>query len=269
MLKRIKESCRFIQKKISLKPEIGIVLGTGLADLVKEIEILNSIPYSIIPHFPVSTVEGHSGNLIFGRMKSKNVVVMQGRFHHYEGYSMKDITFPIRVMKYLGIQLLILSNASGGINPEYKVEDIMIVDDHINLMWDNPLIGKNEKKIGQQFPDMSAPYDKELSAKAMGIAKKNNIRCHVGVYAGVKGPNFETPAEYRYLRIIGVDAVGMSTVPEVITAKHMHLPCLAFSVISDLGVEGKIKKITHKEIIKEAQKTEPKLALIIKELLSS
>jgi len=268
MLESIKEAITFLETQIQEQPEIGIILGTGLGDIVKEIEVHNTIPYDQIPNFPLSTVEGHSGNLIFGVLQGRNVVVLQGRFHLYEGYSMKDISFPVRVMKKLGIKLLIVSNASGGLNPDYQVGDIMIIEDHINLMWDNPLIGKNEKELGHRFPDMSEPYDRELIHKALRIAKKHNIRCHQGVYAGVSGPTYETKAEYKFLSIIGADAVGMSTVPEVIVARHMDLPCLAFSVISDLGVEGKIEKITHIKVIQEAQKVEPSLATIIRELFA-
>ena len=268
MLKSIKEAISFLESQIQHQPEIGIILGTGLGDIVKEIEVYKTIPYSQIPNFPVSTVEGHSGNLIFGLLQGRQVVVLQGRFHLYEGYSMKDISFPVRVMKHLGIKLLVVSNASGGLNQEFEVGDIMVIEDHINLMWDNPLIGKNEKELGHRFPDMSEPYDQELVSEAIRIADKHNIRCHQGVYAAVSGPTYETKAEYRFLSIIGADAVGMSTVPEVIAARHMDLPCLAFSVISDLGVEGKIEKITHKKVIQEAQKVEPSLATIIRELFA-
>jgi len=268
MLKSIQEAINFLNAQIQEQPEIGIILGTGLGDIVEEIEVQQTIPYDQIPNFPLSTVEGHSGNLIFGILQGRNVVVLQGRFHLYEGYSMKDISFPVRVMKQLGIKLLVVSNASGGLNPDFRVGDIMIIDDHINLMWDNPLIGKNEKELGHRFPDMSEPYDQELINAAMQIARKHDIRCHQGVYAGVTGPTYETKAEYKFLSIIGADAVGMSTVPEVIVARHMDLPCLAFSVISDLGVEGKIEKITHKKVIQEAQKAEPSLATIIRELFA-
>lgn len=269
MLKSIKEATQFLKSQVHEQPEIGIILGTGLGDIVQEIEIHKSIPYNQIPNFPLSTVEGHSGNLIFGRLRNKEVVVLQGRFHLYEGHTVNDISFPVRVMKQLGIRLLVVSNASGGLNPEFEVGDIMVIEDHINMMWDNPLIGKNENELGNRFPDMSEPYDQHMIQAAMDIAKKHNIRCHRGVYAAVTGPTYETKAEYRFLRIIGADAVGMSTVPEVIAARHMDLPCLAFSVISDLGVEGKIEKITHKQVIKEAQKVEPNLALIIRELFSN
>ena len=204
--------------------------------LVNEINVVQTIPYKSIPNFPVSTVEGHHGQLIFGTMSGKNIVAMQGRFHYYEGYTMQEVTFPIRVMKFLGIDLLILSNASGGVNPDFEVGDLMIIDDHINLMKDNPLIGPNHDEVGTRFPDMSHAYDKELIATSFRIAEKHGIKLRRGVYAAVSGPTFETPAEYRYIRTIGADAVGMSTVPEVISARHMGLRCFAFSVISDLGV---------------------------------
>ncbi|MCX6278413.1 MAG: purine-nucleoside phosphorylase [Bacteroidetes bacterium] len=268
MLKKIAETVEFLEKKITHKPEIGIILGTGLGGLVNEIAIETTIPYKLIPNFPVSTVIGHQGQLIFGKMGGKNIVAMQGRFHYYEGYSMQEITFPVRVMKFLGINLLILSNASGGVNPEFEVGDIMVIEDHINLMKDNPLIGKNEDEIGTRFPDMGCPYDTALIEKAFEIAKKQNIKLQKGVYAAVSGPTFETPAEYRYIRIIGADAVGMSTVPEVISARHMGLKCFAVSVISDLGVPGKIETITHEHVIDAASAVEPVMTRLIRELVS-
>jgi purine-nucleoside phosphorylase len=268
MLIKIKETIEYLERKISVKPEIGIILGTGLGGLVKEIEIHHTIPYEHIPNFPVSTVDGHKGQLIFGTMSGKYIVAMQGRFHYYEGYSMQEITFPVRVMKFLGVKLLILSNASGGVNPDFEVGDIMVIEDHINLMKDNPLLGKNEEEIGTRFPDMGHAYDTSLVEKSMEIAQKNNIRLRRGVYAAVSGPTYETPAEYRYIRIIGADAVGMSTVPEVIAARHMGLRCFAVSVISDLGVPGKIVEITHKHVIDAASAVEPVMTKIIKELIA-
>ncbi|MEI6898820.1 MAG: purine-nucleoside phosphorylase [Bacteroidota bacterium] len=268
MLKKIKETVEYLEQKINVKPEIGIILGTGLGGLVNEIEIFCTIPYEFIPNFPVSTVDGHRGQLIFGKMSGKNIVAMQGRFHYYEGYTMQEITFPVNVMKFLGIKLLVLSNASGGVNPEFSVGDLMIIKDHINLMKNNPLIGKNEEEIGTRFPDMSNAYDEEIIEMVMKIADRSDIHLQKGVYAAVSGPTFETPAEYRYIHIIGADAVGMSTVPEVIAARHMGLRCFAFSVISDLGVEGKIVKITHEEVIEAASKAEPKMTRIIKELVA-
>ena len=267
MLKKIHETIEYLEGKTSVKPEIGIILGTGLGGLVNEIDVTHSIPYEFIPNFPVSTVEGHHGQLIFGTMCDLPVIAMQGRFHYYEGYTMQEIAFPIRIMKYLGINLLILSNASGGLNPEFEIGDLMVIEDHINLMKDNPLLGPNEIEMGPRFPDMSQAYDLGLIEKVFTIAKTNQIKLQRGVYAAISGPTFETPAEYKYIRTIGADAVGMSTVPEVITAIHMGLRCFAFSVISDLGVPGKIVEITHEDVIKAASKAEPKMTTIIKNLL--
>lgn len=268
MLTKIKQTVDFIKSKISETPKIGIVLGTGLGGLTKEIKDQISLKYEDIPNFPVSTVSGHKGNLIFGKINNINVVAMQGRFHYYEGYSMQEITFPIRVMKMLGIELLILSNASGGVNPEFEVGDIMLITDHINLMADNPLIGKNYDELGERFPDMNCSYNKEILENAFTIAKQNSILVRKGVYAAVSGPCFETPAEYKYIRIIGADTVGMSTVPEVIAAHHMALPVFAVSIITDLGVEGKIVEVSHEEVIEVANKAEPKMTIIIKGLIS-
>lgn len=267
MLKKIKETVEYLETKIVEKPEIGIILGTGLGGLVNEIHVDCTIPYEFIPNFPVSTVEGHKGQLIFGSMNGKRIVAMQGRFHFYEGYTMQELTFPVNVMKFLGIKLLVLSNASGGVNPDFAVGDLMIIEDHINLMKNNPLIGPNEEEIGTRFPDMSHAYDPEIIGLAMRIAHEKEIKLQKGVYAAVSGPTFETPAEYKYIRIIGADAVGMSTVPEVIAARHMGLRCFAFSVISDLGVAGKIVKITHQEVIEAASAAEPKMTTIIRELI--
>ena len=267
MLSKIKETVKFLEDRIPVRPEVGIILGTGLGGLVNEIEILQSIPYSTIPNFPVSTVDGHNGQLIFGTMSGKNIVAMQGRFHYYEGYSMQEVAFPVRVMKLLGIRLLILSNASGGVNPSFTVGDLMVIEDHINLMKDNPLIGHNDDELGTRFPDMGHAYDPSLIATILEIAEKHKIRLQKGIYAAVSGPTFETPAEYRYIRSIGADAVGMSTVPEVIAARHMSLRCFAFSVISDLGVPGKIVEITHKDVIHSASQAEPKMTMIIKDFI--
>ena len=268
MLKKIKESAEFLQKKICCNPQVGIILGTGLGGLVNEIEIEHTISYEEIPYFPISTVEGHSGRLIFGNLGGKKVVAMQGRFHFYEGYDMNMVTFPVRVMKLLGINNLIVSNASGGINPLYEVGDLMILSDHINLI-PNPLIGQNIEELGPRFPDMSETYCPKLIKKAEIVAKANNIPVQKGVYVALTGPTLETPAEYKYMRIIGGDTVGMSTAPEVIIARHMGIPCFAMSVITDLGVPGKIKKVTHEEIQAVSEIAEPKLTLIIKELIAS
>lgn len=268
MLQTIEQTTAFIQQCVNFKPEVGIILGTGLGGLVKEIEIKHSLEYKDIPNFPVSTVEGHSGKLIFGILGGKNVVAMQGRFHYYEGYTMRDCTFPVRVMKFLGIKTLVVSNASGGINPTFKVGDIMIINDHINLFPEHPLRGKNISELGPRFPDMSEPYSKELINKAKSIASQNNIEIKEGVYAGVQGPTFETPAEYKYIRVLGADAVGMSTVPEIIVARHMNIPCFAVSIITDSGVPGEIVEISHEEVQKVAAAAEPKMTFIIKELVA-
>jgi purine-nucleoside phosphorylase len=269
MWQKLSESVDFLNPRISEKPEIGIILGTGLGGLVKEIKAELTIPYKEIPNFPVSTVEGHHGQLIFGKMGGKQIVAMQGRFHYYEGYSMQEVVFPVRVMKFLGIELLILSNASGGVNPDFEVGDIMVISDHINLMKDNPLIGKNDNRIGTRFPDMGHPYDPVLITKAFKLADKLGIKLQKGVYAGVSGPTYETPAEYGYIRTIGADAVGMSTVPEVIAARHMGLKCFAVSVISDLGVPGKIETITHEHVIDAASAAEPVMTSLIREMVAS
>lgn len=269
MLKIIEETVEFIKKELAFDPEIGIVLGTGLGGLTNEIKEEGSLSYSDIPNFPVSTVKGHEGKLIFGYLGDKKVVAMQGRFHYYEGYSMQEVAFPIRVLKFLGIKLLILSNASGGVNPDYEVGDMMIIKDHINLMGTNPLLGKNDDDLGPRFPDMSEVYDKRIIRSFTKIARHHNIHYHQGVYAAVSGPTFETPAEYKYIRILGADAVGMSTVPESIVARHMGLRVFAVSIISDLGVENKIIEISHDDVIAAAAKTAPKLTLVIKEMINS
>ncbi len=269
MLEQLNQTVDFLKSKIKNKPYAGIILGTGLGGLVNEIVAEIVIPYNEIPNFPVSTVEGHSGKLIFGKLGSKNVVAMQGRFHFYEGYSMQMVTFPVRVMKLLGIEYLFLSNASGGVNPTYEIGELMILNDHINLFPSNPLIGKNINELGPRFPDMSEPYCKKLISKALEIANQHKIKVSQGVYAGLSGPTFETPAEYKYMRIIGADTVGMSTVPEVITARHMDLPCFAMSIITDLGVEGKIVEVSHEEVQIVAAKQEPKMTFIFKELINS
>ena len=268
MLKEIKKSAIFLKQKTKFNPKTGIILGTGLGGLVDQIKIKHSIQYKDIPYFPLSTVEGHSGKLIFGKLGEKDVVAMQGRFHFYEGYSIDKITLPVKVMKMLGIKNLIVSNASGGVNPNYQIGDLMIIQDHINLI-PNPLIGKNIDELGPRFPDMSEAYCKKLITKAENIAKRKNIRIQKGVYVALTGPTLETPAEYKFMRIIGGDTVGMSTAPEVIIANHMQIKCFAISVITDLGVEGKIQKVTHEEIQKIAEKSEPKLTQIISELIKS
>jgi len=268
MLTKFKESFDYIQTQTKVQPTIGIILGTGLGGLVNEINIIDEIPYENIPNFPVSTVKSHSGKLIFGELGGKQVVAMQGRFHFYEGYDMQEVTFPVRVMKFMGIEKLFLSNASGGVNPDYEVGEIMIIDDHINLFPAHPLIGKNFDDLGPRFPDMSTAYDKKMIALAQEIAKENNIRVAQGTYAGLTGPTLETPAEYKYVRIIGADTVGMSTVPEVIVARHMGIPCFAISIITDLGVEGKIEETSLEDVIEVANRQEPKMTIIMKELIA-
>mgnify|MGYP000073673183 FL=1 len=268
MYKKIVETTEFIHDAVPFRPEVGVILGTGLGGLVKEIDVKYELNYSDIPNFPVSTVESHSGKLIFGTLGGKNVIAMQGRFHYYEGYDMKEVTFPVRVMKMLGIKKLFVSNASGGVNPAFKVGEIMVINDHINTFPENPLRGTNLDQLGSRFPDMSDVYDVEMRELALSIAKENNIDVSEGVYLGLTGPNLETPAEYKYCRIIGADSVGMSTIPEVIVARHMDIPVFAISIITDLGVEGKIKKVSIPEIIAVANKQEPKMTLIMKELIS-
>ncbi len=268
MLEKIHQTIEFIKSRIDFQPEAGVILGSGLGGLVNEIDTTFSISYQDIPNFPLSTVEGHQGRLIFGKLGSKNIVAMQGRFHYYEGYSMQEITFPVRVMKYLGVKTLFLSNASGGVNPDFEIGDMMIITDHINLLPSNPLIGPNEREFGHRFPDMSEAYNPGLIHKAIKIARKHNIKYQTGVYAAVTGPMYETPAEYKYIRTIGADAVGMSTIPEVIVARHMEIPCFAISIITDLGVEGKIVEVSHQDVVEAASQVEPKVALLLKELLA-
>ena len=268
MLEKYNEAAEFIKSQTSLSPKIGIILGSGLGNMANSVEIESNIDYHNIPYFPTSTVSGHAGRLLIGKMDGVEVIMMQGRFHFYEGYSMEKVTFPVRVMKLLGIECLIVSNASGGVNPNYEVGDLMILNDHINLI-PNPLIGANIAELGPRFPDMSEPYSPTLIAKAEAVAKANNLPLQKGVYIALTGPTLETPAEYKYMRIIGGDTVGMSTAPEVIVARHMDIPCFAMSVITDLGVPGKIKKVTHEEIQKVSEVAEPKLTLIIKELIES
>lgn len=256
-----------IQQTNRFAPAYGIILGTGLGALVNEIAIQYSIPYHDIPHFPVSTVESHSGKLIFGEIAGRSVVVMQGRFHYYEGYSMEQIVFPVRVMKMLGIQKLLVSNAAGGLNPDFNTSDLMIITDHINLQPANPLIGPNKEKLGSRFPDMSDVYDETMISQALNIAATNQLPVRTGVYVSVPGPMLETKAEYKYLSLIGADAVGMSTVPEIIAARHLELPCFAVSVITDMCVPGKIKKVMLLDILEAAAQAEPGMTFLIKELI--
>jgi purine-nucleoside phosphorylase len=269
MLEQINFTTKSIQDRINqFIPQVGIILGTGLGGLVKEITVEHVIPYEEIPNFPVSTVEGHSGKLIFGKLGGKNVMAMQGRFHFYEGYDMKQITFPVRVMRAMGVKTLCVSNASGGMNPKFKVGEIMIINDHINLFPTNPLIGRNSNELGPRFLDMSEAYNKSYIKLARQIAVENKIEVSEGVYAGLTGPCFETPAEYRYLWRMGADAVGMSTVPEVIVAKHGGMDCFGISIVTDLGVEGLVQNVSHEEVQQVANAQEPKMTLIMKELIA-
>ena len=267
MLEQIKNTADFLKNKTNFNPKIGIILGSGLGSFVDEVNIKFSFSYDEIPNFPISTVEGHSGKLIFGIVRGKEVVVMQGRFHYYEESDIQKVVLPVRVMKYLGVKNLIISNASGGVNPSFEIGDLMLINDHINLI-PNPLVGPNLKELGTRFPDMSEPYCKEMITFAEEIADENNIKIQKGNYVGVTGPTLETPAEYNYFRIIGGDTVGMSTVPEVIAARHMKIKCFGISVITDLGVPGKIKIVTHEDVQNVANKARPILAKLIKELIS-
>jgi len=268
MLEHIQEATSFIRQHGITSPEVGVILGTGLGNLfVGEIKNPVVINYNSIPHFPISTVEFHKGKLIYGTVRGKRVLAMQGRFHYYEGYNMKQITLPVRVMKMLGIKTLLISNAAGNMNLKWKKGEMMLIDDHINLQPDNPLRGENFTVLGPRFPDMSQPYSRDLNKKLIGIAKKKKIRLNVGVYAGVMGPNLETRAEYRYLHMIGADAVGMSTVPEVIVANHMGLPCCAISVLTDDCDPDNLKPAVIAEIIKIAGKAETKLTDLYVELI--
>lgn len=268
MLDLINETADFLKKQTNIKNfEVGIVLGSGLGGLTKEIEIIKSLDYSSIPNFPLSTVEGHSGNLIIGKIEEIPIIAMQGRHHYYEGYSLKKTTFPIRVLKALGVNILLLSNASGGLNPEHKIGDIMLINDHIHFFPDNPLRGKNVDLLGPRFPDMSQPYNFELIRMAKEIGIETGIDFHEGVYLGTSGPTYETKAEYKFFRTIGADAVGMSTTAETIVAVHSGMKVFAASVISDLGVEGQVVEITHDEVQAVAAIAEPKLSILFKEML--
>lgn len=270
MLDKIQFTANFLNDRTAnFNPEIGIILGTGLGGLVNDIEVKYTIPYQDIPNFPVSTVEGHSGKLMIGYLGGKAVMAMQGRFHFYEGYSMQELTFPVRVMKAMGIHTLCVSNASGGVNPKFEIGEIMLITDHINLFPTNPLIGQNHKSLGPQFLDMSEVYDKKMIKKAEEIAKKNDIRIAKGVYAAVTGPCFETPAEYKYFRSIGADTVGMSTIPEAIVARHGGMKVFGISIITDLGVEGKIIEVSHEEVQLIAAAKASKISFIVKELVRS
>ena len=267
MLEQIQETATFLKGKMHTQPETAIILGTGLGSLANEITEKYEIAYKDIPHFPLSTVEGHSGKLIFGKLGQKDIMAMQGRFHYYEGYTMQQVTFPVRVMRELGIKTLFVSNAAGGMNPAFSIGDLMIITDHINFFPEHPLHGKNIP-YGPRFPDMSEAYDRELIRKADAIAAEKGIQVQHGVYVGTQGPTFETPAEYRMYHILGGDSVGMSTVPEVIVANHCGIKVFGISVITDLGVEGKIVEVSHEEVQKAADAAQPKMTEIMRELIN-
>lgn len=268
MIEKIDEAVQFIKSKYAKQPAVGIVLGSGLGSFANEINMEVEIPYGNIPHFPVSTVEGHSGKLIFGELGGKKVVAMAGRFHVYEGYSAEQVVFPIRVLKFLGIETLLISNAAGGVNPKFKVGDLMIITDHISQLAPNPLIGKNYKELGPRFPDMSEPYKKHLVQRMRNIAAEKNIKLQEGVYVAVTGPTFETHAEYRMILAMGGDVVGMSTVQEVIAAAHMGLPVFAMSVVTDIGIREEDNVITHEEVLEAARAAEPNFKALFCELIA-
>ncbi len=267
MWEQVQETVSFIQSKFSFTPEYGVILGSGLGGFTEDIQIEYSLPYSEIPNFPISTVQGHKGALVFGTIGSKKVVAMQGRFHYYEGYDMKQVTFPVRVMKILGVTKLIVSNASGGVNPNYKIGSVILIKDHINMMPEHPLRGKNDERFGPRFLNMSEPYSKSMIQKAKEIAASSQIDVKEGVYMALQGPTFETLSEYRMVKNIGADCVGMSTVPEVIVARHMDIEVFGLSVITDMGDEENIEEVNHLEVLKAAEKAEPSVRKLIKELI--
>ena len=269
LLQQLQETAAYIQSQYTQQPAVAIVLGSGLGNFVSEITIEKEIPYSNIPHFPQSTVQGHSGKMLFGKLNGKTVLVMAGRFHFYEGYTPQQVSFPIRVMQQLGVQTLLLSNAAGAVNPSYKVGDLMIISDHISFFTINPLIGKNEEALGTRFPDMSEPYSKQLIAKAKETGAQYGYHLHEGVYVAVTGPTFETRAEYRLIKAVGGDVVGMSTVQEVIVARHAGMEVFAVSVVTDLGIREEENTITHEEVLAAAKEAEPKLSNLFKELVKA
>lgn len=266
-LQRIDEAVEHVRRRGDWAPEVGLVLGTGLGALIRDIEVEDTIEYEEIPHFPVSTVESHSGRLVFGNLEGRPVMAMQGRFHYYEGYSMEQVTFPIRVMQRMGVETLVVSNACGGMNPGYRRGDLMRIDDHINLIGDNPLRGPNIDELGPRFPDMSEPYDRGLGALADRVALEAEIRLHVGVYVAVAGPNLETRAEYRFLRFIGADVVGMSTVPEVIVARHAGMRVLGISIVTDECFPDSLEAVDVETIIRVAGEAEPRMTRVIRDTI--
>jgi purine-nucleoside phosphorylase len=269
ILKQFDETVKFLYKQYKHIPQVGVVLGSGLGNFIQEIQVEKEVAYEDIPHFPVSTVEGHKGKLVFGQMKGKTIVAMSGRFHYYEGYTPQEVVFPIRVMKLLGVETLLLSNAAGSVNPSYKVGDLMIIRDHISLFTPNPLVGKNIDEFGPRFPDMSEPYKRHLITKAKDIAAANGYDVKEGVYVAVTGPTFETRAEYKLIYTMGADVVGMSTVQEAIVAGHMGMQVFAMSVVTDIGIREDDNIITHEEVLEAARHAEPKLATIFKELVGA
>ena len=266
---KIQATAAYINRQIKHRPQTGIILGSGLGGLIDIIEKETEIPYSEIPNFPVSTVQGHEGKLVFGKIGGTHVVLMAGRFHYYEGYSMEAVTFPVRVMKALGVDTLIVSNAAGGTNKDFEIGDLMIITDHINLFPEHPLRGHNDERLGVRFPDMSQPYDAEMISTAEQWAKEQGITIRKGVYSGIQGPTFETPAEYGWLYTIGGDAVGMSTVPEVIVARHGDMKVFAISVITDLGVTENPVTISHEEVLEAANAAAPKMAALVAALIKN
>ena len=268
MWNKVQETVEFLQNKGITTPDYGIVLGTGLGNLANDMVATCRIPYEEIPNFPVSTVKGHQGELIFGELGGKKVVAMRCRFHYYEGYDMPQVIFPIRVMKYLGVQNLIVSNASGGVNPNFSVGDIMVIDDHINFIPEHPLRGSNDERFGPRFVDMHEPYDLKMIAAFEQVAKNQNVAIQKGTYLALQGPTFETPAEYSMVKRVGADAVGMSTVPEVIVAKHMGMTCMGISVITDLGIEGQVMEVSHEEVQEVAKVAEKIVGKLVKEFIA-
>lgn len=267
MWDKVQETAKYISDKTGYTPRYGVILGSGLGSFTEEIEIEYTLQYDEIPNFPVSTVEGHSGCLVFGKIGQNKVVAMKGRFHYYEGYTMQEVTFPVRVMKALGVDKLIVSNASGGVNPFYKVGDVVIIYDHINFFPEHPLRGKNDERFGQRFVNMHEAYSRKMISKAKEIAVSQSIDVKDGIYLGLQGPTYETMSEYRMVKILGADCVGMSTVPEVIVARHMNMECFGLSVITDMGTEDGIETLSHDEVLQAAKMAEPKVKALIKELI--
>jgi len=267
LLERMEEASSFIRSRTNVQPQIGLILGSGLGELAEDIQEAERIPYAAIPHFPVSTVEGHAGQLVAGLLQGKPVIAMQGRFHYYEGYSMQEVTFPVRVMKHLGVGRLFVTNACGGMNPQFKPGDLMVISDHLNMTGANPLIGGNEAALGPRFPDMSRAYTPELQALVRDTAASLGIEVQTGVYAGISGPNYMTPAELKMLRLMGGDAVGMSTVPEVIIASHMAMEVIGISCVTDMAIGETLEPLSHEQVIETANRTKPKFIALVKAVI--